>query len=184
MRSFDAYRAPAPHQAVKLLHGAHHIVQVLDYMDRRQAVERAVGKRVRVPVEVREDVGAAGGIAIDSDGTGLLVNPAADVEYPHPFSMAASEAACARHSSSVVAANSHWSRVTTRGGHSRMVESPAPSTRRPRWNARASTRSRSAGAGSRVCRSRTSSTPIIKPSPRTSPTTGKRAGHWRSRSMR
>ena len=61
-----------------------------------QAVEGTVGERIGEAVEIGQDVGAAGGIAVDSDGAGLLVNPAADVEHPHRFAIA-----CFRHSSSV-----------------------------------------------------------------------------------
>src|ERR1039458_1059937 len=146
VRRLDAHRAARAHQAVKLLHGAHHVVDVLDYVDGRQPVERAVGERVRKTVQVRQDVGAAGGIPVDTDGAGLLVNAAADVESLYP-----------RHSSSVSMAKSHWSRVTTSGGHSRMVLSPAPSNSKPRSNAWSNTRSRSSGAFSLVCWSRTNS---------------------------
>src|ERR1039457_2282 len=173
VRRLDAHRAARAHQPVKLLHGAHHVVDVFDDMDGRQPVERAVGERVRKTVQVRQDVGAAGGVAVDTDGAGLLVKAAADVEDSH-----------LRYSSSVSMAKSHWSRVTTSGGHSRMLLSPAPSTSRPRSNAWRNTPSRSSGAFCLVSRSRTSSIPIISPSPRTSPTWGNRAGHSRMRSMR
>src|ERR1035437_1072700 len=131
VRRLDAHRAARAHQAVKLLRGAHHVGDVLDHVDGRQPVERAVGERVGEPVQVRQDVGAAGGIPVDTDGARLLVNAAADVESLH-----------LRHSSSVSMAKSHWPRVTTSGGHSRMAVSPAPSTSKPRSNAWRSTRSR------------------------------------------
>ena len=44
------------------------------------AVEGAVGERIGEAVQVGEHVGAAGGIAVDADGAGLLVDAAADVE--------------------------------------------------------------------------------------------------------
>src|SRR5262249_8488809 len=100
--SFDAHRTAGPHQAVKLLHGANYIFNVLDDMYRSEAIEGAIGERIRKTVEVGQNIGAAGGIPVDSDGTGLLVNPAADVENSHPFSIASF-----RHCSSVSTAKSH-----------------------------------------------------------------------------
>ena len=52
----------------------------------------------------------------------------------------------------------------------RMVLGPLPRNRTPRSNASSTTRSRSADACCLVCLSNTSSTPIIRPRPRTSPT--------------
>ena len=80
MGRFNAYGAAGTHQAVKLLHGADHVVHVLDDVDGGEPVEGAIGERVGEMVEVRQHIGTAGGIAIDSDGTGLLVDPAADIE--------------------------------------------------------------------------------------------------------
>src|SRR5579883_3498032 len=50
MRRFQAHRPALPHQPVKLLHGADDVVHMLDDVDRRQPVERAVGERVRKAV--------------------------------------------------------------------------------------------------------------------------------------
>src|SRR5262245_19965171 len=162
VRRLDPHRAPAAHQPVKFLHAADHVVDVLDHMDRRQPVERTVGEGVRKAVQVRQDIGAARGIPVQPDRSGLFMNPAADVKN--------SQAASRRHDSRVSSAKSHWSRVTINGGHSRSVLSPAPRISRPRRKARSTTRSRRAGAFSLVCWSCTSSTPIISPRPRTSPT--------------
>ena len=71
---------PARTSAVKLLHGADHVGDVLDDVNGQHAVERVVGERVGEAVEVAQDVGAAGGIAVDPDGAGMLADPAADVE--------------------------------------------------------------------------------------------------------
>src|SRR4051812_1605661 len=129
MRSFDAHRPAYAHQPVELLHRLDHVIHVLNDMDRRQPVERPVGEGIGKTIEIGQHVGAAGGIPVEPDRSGLLVNPAADVEYLHPL------VAVFRHSSSVSTAKSHWSRVTIRGGHSRIVVSPAPSTSSPRSNA-------------------------------------------------
>src|SRR5690242_9917060 len=80
MGGFDPHRAPAADQAMKLLHSADDSVHVLKNMNRGKAVEGAVGERVRKTIEIHQNVGAAGGIPVDSKGAGLLVNPAADVE--------------------------------------------------------------------------------------------------------
>jgi len=65
---------------VKLFHGADHILDVLNDMDGPDLCERAVAKRVREAVEVGEDVGAAGRIAVDADGARELVDAAPYVE--------------------------------------------------------------------------------------------------------
>src|ERR1022692_3756016 len=158
MRRLQAHRAARLLQPVELLHGADHGAHVIDGMDGRQPIERVVGERVGKAVEVRQDVGAAGGIAVDSDGAGLLVNPAAHVQRPQ-----ASAITCFRHASRVSSAKSHWSRVITKGGQRRSVFSPAPSTSSPRSKASASTRSRHAAAFSLVAWSRTISMPSIRP---------------------
>src|SRR5206468_1880331 len=130
MRRLDAHRPALAHQAMELLHGANHVVDMLDYVNRRQPIERAVGERVRKAIEVGQNVGEARGIPVEPDRPGLLVNPAADVEDSHSRVVAA-----VRHSSRVSRAKSHWSRVTTSGGQRRIVLSPAPSTSTPRSNA-------------------------------------------------
>ena len=81
VRSFDAHRAARPHKAVELLHGGDDIRHVFDHVDGQQAVEAIVSKRVRKAVQIAKDVGAARGVPVDPDGSGLLVNPAADVQY-------------------------------------------------------------------------------------------------------
>jgi hypothetical protein len=52
---------------------------MFDHVDSQQAVEGIAGERVWQAVEIAQDVGSAGGIPVDPDGPGLLVNPAADV---------------------------------------------------------------------------------------------------------
>src|ERR1035441_10542886 len=84
VRRLDPHRAARAHQAVKFLHGADDVAHVLDRVNGGHAVERTVGERVRQSIQVHQHVGAAGGVPVDSDRTGLLANPAADVEYSHP----------------------------------------------------------------------------------------------------
>jgi hypothetical protein len=55
---------------------------MFDNVDRCEAVEGAVGERIREAVKVGQNVGAAGGIPVQPYGSGLFVNPAADVESP------------------------------------------------------------------------------------------------------
>src|SRR5579872_6709682 len=89
VRSLDTHRPARAHQSVKLLHSANHVVYVFDDVDGCEAVERPVREGIREAVEVCQNIGAAGGIPIDSNGTGLLVNPAANVEHFHSFAVAA-----------------------------------------------------------------------------------------------
>src|SRR5260370_40568185 len=58
---------------------------------------------------------------------------------------------------------------TTSGGASRSVLLPAPSSSRPLRNARCTSSCGISGAGARVARSLTNSTPVMSPRPRTSP---------------
>jgi hypothetical protein len=88
MRRLDAYRAAWPHQAVEFLHGGHDVRYMLDHVDGQQPVERIVSKGVWKAVEVAKDVGARGGIPVDPDGSWLLVNSAADVQYPQGWGIA------------------------------------------------------------------------------------------------
>src|SRR6516162_5560363 len=62
------------------------------------------------------------------------------------------------------------------GGDRRIEFSPEPSVSKPRWKALSTTRSRRSAAFSLVFWSRTNSTPIMSPLPRTSPTVLKRCG--------
>src|SRR5262245_23300296 len=106
VRSLDPDCAARFGQAMEFLHGADDVGYVLDHVDRHDPVEGAVGERIGEAIEIAENVGLAGGIAIDADRAGSLPDPAADVENSHVF----------RHSSKVSRAKSHWSRVITRGG--------------------------------------------------------------------
>jgi hypothetical protein len=80
VRRLDAHRAARPHQAVELFHGADDVRHVFDHVDGQQPVEGVIRKRIGKVVQIAKHVGAAGGIPIDTDGSGLLMNPAADVQ--------------------------------------------------------------------------------------------------------
>ena len=69
----------------------------------------------------------------------------------------------------VATAQSTCSGSITKGGLRRSVLGPAPSSSKPRWKQRSTSRSRRSGAGCLVALLRTISTPIISPLPRTSP---------------
>jgi predicted dehydrogenase len=69
-----------------------------------------------------------------------------------------------------------FNKIAAAGGEMRMEFSPALSSKSPLWNALLMTASRKSAAFSLVFWSRTISTPIIKPLPRTSPTILKRCG--------
>src|SRR6185437_2079621 len=76
VRGFEAHGSSGANQAVKLLHGANHIVNVLDHVDGCKAIEGTIGERIGKAVEVGNHVGAAGGIPVEPNGSWLLVNPA------------------------------------------------------------------------------------------------------------
>src|SRR5579884_4090748 len=158
---------------MKLLHGAQYVAHVLNDVDSPHLSEGGVAKGPGKPIEIAEHVRAAGRIAVDADRARILVYAATDIE---DFQL---RGRALRHASSVSMANSAWSRVITSGGHRRMLFGPAPSTSRPRSKAMFSSWSRISGARSLVAGSRTISIPIIRPSPRTSPTQRNRCGQSR-----
>ncbi len=80
VRRFDADAAAGLHQPVEFLHGPDDIAQMLDYVDRTQAVEGAVGERIGEPVEIADDVGRAGRVDVDTNGALVLANAAADIQ--------------------------------------------------------------------------------------------------------
>ena len=75
---------------------------MLDHVDGGETVERTVGEWVRKTIEIGQNIGAAGGIPVESNRPWLLVNPAADVEDHHSRVLAV-----LRHSSRVSSAKSH-----------------------------------------------------------------------------
>ena len=83
VRRFDAHRAAGREQAVELLHGAHDVGDVLDYVHGADLVEAFVAQRPREVIEIGHDVGARGRITIDADRAGILVYAAAGVENAH-----------------------------------------------------------------------------------------------------
>jgi hypothetical protein len=84
---------------------------MFDRVDGQQAVEGVIPKGVRQAVEIAENVGAAGRIPVDPDGSGLLVNPAADVQYSW-----SSRFARVGHSSRVSDVGPRWPLVTAGAG--------------------------------------------------------------------
>src|SRR5205807_5956651 len=81
MRGLQTHRAAGADQAMELLHGADHVVDMFDDVDRGQPIEGTVREGIGKAIEIGEYVGAAVGIPVQPDAAGLLVNPAADVEY-------------------------------------------------------------------------------------------------------
>jgi len=90
MGRFDADAATGTDEAVKFLHGADDVCEVLDDVDGAEVIESAVGKGVREMVEVAEDVGGAGGVEIDADCAGEFADAAADVESSQVIRVSAS----------------------------------------------------------------------------------------------
>jgi hypothetical protein len=88
VRGNDKDRAARPDKSVEFLHGTHDVGDVFDDMDGLEAMEGRVAERVRERVEVGEDIGAAAGVAVEADGAGEFIDPAADIEnafrrHPH-----------------------------------------------------------------------------------------------------
>src|SRR5713101_4220661 len=100
VRGFDAHGAAGACQPVKFFHRPDDVIHVLNDMNREHTIETVIGEGIRGEVEIAEDVGAAGGIAVDADRAGLLVNPAAYVQNSQ-----FSRIAIFRHSSSTSTAN-------------------------------------------------------------------------------
>jgi len=85
MRGFDADAAAGAHEAVKFLHGAHDVGNVLDDVNGAQLVEGAVGERPGKAVEIDKDIGGAGGVVVDTDRAGVFADPAADIKDSQGF---------------------------------------------------------------------------------------------------
>src|SRR5450432_95759 len=83
VRRLNAHAAAGSHEPMKLLHSADHVGDMLDDMDGSELVEGVVGKRVGDVVEIAENVGAGGGIAVYADRSRILIDAAADVERSH-----------------------------------------------------------------------------------------------------
>src|SRR5208282_5808622 len=82
VRRDDQNPAARADQAMKLLHGADDVGNVLDDVHGAQGLEGTVAERVGEPVQVAQNVGAATGIAIDADRARIFVDATADVESP------------------------------------------------------------------------------------------------------
>ena len=80
VRRDDEHLTARADQSMKLFHAADDVRDVLDHVHSLQRVERRIAERVRDAIEIAQDVGAAGGIAIDTDRALPFVDPAADVE--------------------------------------------------------------------------------------------------------
>lgn len=72
-------------ETMEFLHRFDYVGDVFDDVDGTDFVECAVAEGVGETVEVAEDVGFAGGVAIDADGAWKFVAAAADIENFHPF---------------------------------------------------------------------------------------------------
>ena len=83
VRGLDSDAAAGYDEAVKFFHGADYVGHVLDDVNGAQAPEGAVGEGIREAVEIAEDVGGAGRVEIDSDGTGKLPNATTNVKRSH-----------------------------------------------------------------------------------------------------
>jgi len=80
MRRDDHEPAAGREQAVKLFHGADDVRQVLDDVNGADLSKRVFAEREREMVEIGENVGPGVRVAIDTDGSRIFVDPAADVE--------------------------------------------------------------------------------------------------------
>ena len=89
---------------MELLHGADHIGNMLDHMDRAQLTEGAVAKWVGKTVQIAQHVGAGVRVAIQADGAGVFIDTAPDVQ--NALGGGGAYTASFKHSSSVSTAKS------------------------------------------------------------------------------
>ena len=73
MRGDNHGAAPGLQNAMKLFHQPDHIRYVLDDMNGAHLTEGTVAERIRRMVQVGNDVGARTEIAIEPDGSGMLI---------------------------------------------------------------------------------------------------------------
>ena len=83
MRRHDVDLAAGTHQAMEFLHGTDHIGYVFDYVYGVEHIEGGVAKRIKMTVEIGQNVRARSGVSVKADGSGMLVNPASDVKDSH-----------------------------------------------------------------------------------------------------
>jgi len=81
--SDDEDAAAGACEAVELLDGADDGGDMLDHVDGADLVEGVVAEGIREMIEVAEEVGAAGGIAVNAYGARVFVDSAADIENAH-----------------------------------------------------------------------------------------------------
>lgn len=81
MRRHDHHAASGSKQPVELLHGADHVANVLDHMNRPDFGKRTVAKRKRIVVQICYNVGLCIWISINADRAWIFVDTATDVEY-------------------------------------------------------------------------------------------------------
>jgi APA family basic amino acid/polyamine antiporter len=70
-------------QAVEFFNGPDYVGQMLDDMDSAYGVEGIIAEGIGEAIEVTQQIGAAGDIAVDADGAGIFIHAAADVENTH-----------------------------------------------------------------------------------------------------
>ena len=102
MRSRNIHGPARTEQPVKLLDGTDHIGYMLYDVHGADVIETRLPKRVRKTVDVDNDVGCGAFDSVDAYRSGILVDPAADIEDASSRSFTRS----LRHSSSVSTAKS------------------------------------------------------------------------------
>lgn len=149
--------APAGHEkAMKLFQGPHYVHDMFYDVNGANLSKCGIAEWERKMIEIGDDVGVCVWVLIDADRAWIFVDSAAYIQNRNlPAVMRRRtrrvyRSSSRKHASSVSAANSAWSRVITRGGHSRRLFGPQPSVSNPCSKASISSRSRKAGARSLV----------------------------------
>ena len=81
MRRNNEHLAAGSRKAVKLLHRANHVGDMLDDVNRPDFVERIVAERIGKMIEFAQNIRLDARNAIDSDRAWIFVDAAADVEH-------------------------------------------------------------------------------------------------------
>ena len=81
VRGNDNHSASVCQQAVELFHGADDVADVFDDVHGADFAKAGVGEGKRKLVEIGDDVGAGFRIPVESDGAGIFVDAAANVQY-------------------------------------------------------------------------------------------------------
>ncbi len=80
MGSFDMDTPARPHQPVKLFHRFDDVGDMLNHVNGTKLVETVGFERIGKSVKIRQHIGAAGGIVVETNGAGIFIYAATNIK--------------------------------------------------------------------------------------------------------